>query len=284
MNRFTRYTSALACFWQAASVPTRVRCRNHSRDCYGSERRDVAADSDNQKPGLGASRAFQTDSAATIFQSHSPRHVQRFCDSPGFKITNIADLAVTVNTETRADFAMQVGTVSENVSVQAVAPLLQSIPRLWEPPSKPDHPRIATERAELLRPCGAHSGRNEGKRRQQRNGQPGRFRSAVSGIRQRSPLSTGRTSRYANVNNPAIALSLDAIQEFKVQVNFMDASYGHGAASIELITSIAGSPEFTKFRETAEAHPIEKTGRELRKLMSWVKSHDSDYVEGSSAR
>ena len=27
-----------------------------------------------------------------------------------------------------------------------------------------------------------------------------------------------------------------------------------------------------------------QTGRELRKLMAWVKSHDSDYVEGSSAR
>jgi ketol-acid reductoisomerase len=46
----------------------------------------------------------------------------------------------------------------------------------------------------------------------------------------------------------------------------------------------AGAPEFKKFREQAEAHPIEKTGRELRKLMAWVKSHDSDYVEGSSAR
>jgi ketol-acid reductoisomerase len=46
----------------------------------------------------------------------------------------------------------------------------------------------------------------------------------------------------------------------------------------------AGAPEFKKFREQAEQHPIEKTGRELRKLMAWVKSHDSDYVEGSSAR
>jgi ketol-acid reductoisomerase len=46
----------------------------------------------------------------------------------------------------------------------------------------------------------------------------------------------------------------------------------------------AGSPEFTKFREQAEQHPIEKTGRELRKLMAWVKSHDSDYTEGTSAR
>ncbi len=59
----------------------------------------------------------------------------------------------------------------------------------------------------------------------------------------------------------------------------------NGAFAERFITDMDnGSPEFTKFRETAEAHPIEKTGRELRKLMSWVKSHDSDYVEGSSAR
>ena len=45
-----------------------------------------------------------------------------------------------------------------------------------------------------------------------------------------------------------------------------------------------GQPEFTTFREQGESHPIEKTGRELRKLMAWVKSHDSDYTEGSSAR
>jgi ketol-acid reductoisomerase len=46
----------------------------------------------------------------------------------------------------------------------------------------------------------------------------------------------------------------------------------------------AGAPEFKKFRETAEQHPIEKVGRELRELMAWVKSHDDDYVEGSAAR
>jgi ketol-acid reductoisomerase len=46
----------------------------------------------------------------------------------------------------------------------------------------------------------------------------------------------------------------------------------------------AGSPEFKAFREKGEQHPIEQTGRELRKLMAWVKSHDSDYVEGTSAR
>ncbi len=46
----------------------------------------------------------------------------------------------------------------------------------------------------------------------------------------------------------------------------------------------AGAPEFKKLRAQGEAHPIEATGRELRGLMAWVKSHDDDYVEGTAAR
>ncbi|SDL56712.1 ketol-acid reductoisomerase [Tessaracoccus oleiagri] len=45
----------------------------------------------------------------------------------------------------------------------------------------------------------------------------------------------------------------------------------------------AGAPEFKRLRAEGEAHPIEATGRELRKLMSWVKS-DDDYTEGTAAR
>ncbi|HEX2857826.1 MAG TPA: ketol-acid reductoisomerase [Propionibacteriaceae bacterium] len=46
----------------------------------------------------------------------------------------------------------------------------------------------------------------------------------------------------------------------------------------------AGAPEFKRLRAEGEQHPIEATGRELRKLMSWVKSSDSDYVEGTAER
>jgi ketol-acid reductoisomerase len=46
----------------------------------------------------------------------------------------------------------------------------------------------------------------------------------------------------------------------------------------------AGAPEFKALRAEGESHPIEATGRELRKLMSWVKTSDSDYVEGTAAR
>ncbi len=46
----------------------------------------------------------------------------------------------------------------------------------------------------------------------------------------------------------------------------------------------AGAPEFKALRAAGEQHPIEATGRELRKLMSWVKSSDDDYTEGTAAR
>ncbi|PID55396.1 MAG: ketol-acid reductoisomerase [Micrococcales bacterium] len=45
----------------------------------------------------------------------------------------------------------------------------------------------------------------------------------------------------------------------------------------------AGAPEFKRLRAQAEQHPIEATGRELRKLMAWVSS-DDDYTEGTAAR
>ena len=46
-----------------------------------------------------------------------------------------------------------------------------------------------------------------------------------------------------------------------------------------------GAPEFKALRAKGEAHPIEQTGRELRKMFSWIKSSNKDdYQEGKAAR
>jgi len=47
---------------------------------------------------------------------------------------------------------------------------------------------------------------------------------------------------------------------------------------------LSGKSEFLELRAKAEQHPIEKVGRELRGLMSWVDTTDDDYVEGTAAR
>jgi ketol-acid reductoisomerase len=47
----------------------------------------------------------------------------------------------------------------------------------------------------------------------------------------------------------------------------------------------AGAPEFKALRAKGESHPIEEVGRNLRKMMSWVKAaNKDDYKEGSAAR
>ena len=46
----------------------------------------------------------------------------------------------------------------------------------------------------------------------------------------------------------------------------------------------AGAPEFKELRAKGAEHSIEGVGKDLRGMMAWVKSHDSDYVEGSAAR
>jgi ketol-acid reductoisomerase len=47
----------------------------------------------------------------------------------------------------------------------------------------------------------------------------------------------------------------------------------------------AGAPEFKSLRAKGEQHPIEEVGRNLRKMMSWVKAaNKDDYKEGSAAR
>ena len=47
----------------------------------------------------------------------------------------------------------------------------------------------------------------------------------------------------------------------------------------------AGAPEFKALRAKGEQHPIEATGRDLRRLMAWVKTDDdADYTEGTATR
>jgi len=46
----------------------------------------------------------------------------------------------------------------------------------------------------------------------------------------------------------------------------------------------AGAPEFLALRKKGEEHPIEATGRELRKLFAWNAANVDDYVDGEVAR
>jgi ketol-acid reductoisomerase len=93
--------------------------------------------------------------------------------------------------------------------------------------------------------------------------------------------SVSDTAEYGDyVSGPRI---VDASVKQRMVETLADIKSGAFAARF-IADQDAGAPEFTAARAKAEQHPIEATGRELRKLMSWVKSADDDYTEGTAAR
>jgi ketol-acid reductoisomerase len=93
--------------------------------------------------------------------------------------------------------------------------------------------------------------------------------------------SVSDTAEYGDyVSGPRV---IDARVKENMQAVLEDVKNGSFAQRF-IDDQDAGAPEFTALRAKGEQHPIEATGRELRKLMSWVKSHDSDYVEGTATR
>ena len=93
--------------------------------------------------------------------------------------------------------------------------------------------------------------------------------------------SVSDTAEYGDyVSGPRI---IDASVKQRMQQVLAEIQDGAFAARF-IADQDAGAPEFKRLRAEGEAHPIEGTGRELRRLMAWVKSSDSDYVEGTAAR
>ncbi len=89
------------------------------------------------------------------------------------------------------------------------------------------------------------------------------------------------TAEYGDyVSGPRV---IDAHVKENMKAVLADIQSGAFAARF-IADQDAGAPEFKALRAQAESHPIEETGRELRKLMSWVKTSDSDYTEGTAAR
>jgi ketol-acid reductoisomerase len=93
--------------------------------------------------------------------------------------------------------------------------------------------------------------------------------------------SVSDTAEYGDyVSGPRV---IDAAVKARMQDVLSDIRSGAFAARF-IADQDAGAPEFKALRAKAEQHPIEETGKELRKLMAWVKGHDDDYVEGTAAR
>ncbi len=93
--------------------------------------------------------------------------------------------------------------------------------------------------------------------------------------------SVSDTAEYGDyVSGPRV---IDASVKARMKDVLTDIQTGAFAARF-IADQDAGAPEFKALRLQGETHQIEATGRQLRGLMAWVKSHDDDYTEGHAAR
>ena len=156
--------------------------------------------------------------------------------APSFRTAAVSNVVLTVNTQVRADITMQLGSVNETVEVADITPQLQTntavMGSVIDNRTMLELPLNARNFFDLvaltpgaLKTSGTSSVMDE------RSIEIGGVRNTSTGA-----MLDGVDFTVINQNNPGIALSLDALAEFKVQANFMDASYGHGAAGIDMVT------------------------------------------------
>ena len=93
--------------------------------------------------------------------------------------------------------------------------------------------------------------------------------------------SVSDTAEYGDyISGPRV---IDPSVKANMQAVLVDIKNGSFAARF-IADQDAGAPEFKALRAKGEAHIIESVGRELRKLMSWVRAEKDDYTEGTAAR
>src|SRR6266568_5682582 len=187
--------------------------------------------------GTNESRTFTTDAeGAYRFNALQNGTYTITVTAPSFKAATVSNVVLAVNTQVRADVTMQLGSINEKVEVGDTTPQLQTNTAVMGtvidnrtmlelPLNARNFFDLAALTPGALKTSGTSSVMDE------RSIEIGGVRNTSTGANL-----DGTDFTVINKNNPAIALSLDALSEFKVMSNFMDASYGHGAAGIDMVS------------------------------------------------
>jgi hypothetical protein len=193
----------------------------------------------------GETRTFTTDAFGNYQFTALPAGTYTItAKKESFKSATVPNVVLRVNTQTRVDITMELGAVTETVEVLATTPQLQTntaaMGTVVDNRTMLELPLNARNFFDLVALTPGAIKTVSGSSVMDQRG------IEIGGTRVNQSTNTqldGVDFNVVNVFNPAIALSLDTLSEFKVRTNFMDASYGHGAAGIDLVTK-SGSNEF----------------------------------------
>ena len=201
--------------------------------------------------GTQFSRTVTADSTGSyVFAALLPGEYRVVASAPGFTKQEITDIVLEVAQTLREDIRFTLGATTQEVTVRATASHLEgqtsSVGQVINEQRVENLPLNGRNFMQLAQ-IGSGVAPAYTARSATITNQSGRSDLAVhvSGGRgdSNSYLIDGVESRSMWFNSPSILLSVDQIQEFKVQKNMFDARYGQGSGIVRLVTK-SGSNSF----------------------------------------
>ena len=190
-----------------------------------------------------------TEAGAYTFPSIAPGFYRLRAELPGFKAAASEPFEVQVQQVVRLDVVLQVGQISETIDVAATADLLQSetaaIGAVVENKIITELPLNGRQYLNLvglapnvntLSPSAGQAGSRQGGDRASQSISTGGQRImfdyyTLDGVNNTDP----------NFNTYIVLPSIDAIQEFKVQIGVYPAEFGHQSTQINVLTKSGGN-------------------------------------------
>ena len=201
----------------------------------------------NQSTGI-ARTAVTDGGGAFVFPQLAPGTYTLSTSANGFKKYEASGLVVLVNQTLRSDVQLTVGDVAEQVRVEAsglrVESETSSLGQVIEQKNIVDLPLNGRNFMQLANLSAGVAPAYNARSATIAN-QSGRTDMAVhiSGGRgdTNSYLVDGVETRSSWFNSPSVMLSVDAIQEFKIDRNLFSAEYGQGSGVVSLVSRSGGT-------------------------------------------
>ena len=193
----------------------------------------------------GVEKSVQTTSTGDYTVPYlQPGTYRVSVEAPGFQKEVVSDITLVVAQEARINLALKPGAVSQTVEVQGSAVTLDTdssaVSQLVSDKQVADLPLNGRNFQQLLF-IGAGAVQTGGEQASFRQGEGAAI--SINGSRPESNnyLIDGMLNTDQAVNTPAVVLSVDAIQEFKVLSETYSAQYGFGANQISIVSKGGGN-------------------------------------------
>jgi hypothetical protein len=232
----------------AVLAQTSGQISGHVTDSTGAAIPQVAITLTDTATG-GIRSTFSTSAGDYEFPDVQPGNYKLQATHPSFKTDTIENVELQVQQSLRQDFALQVGQVTESVTVEASAALLQSDnPTLGTVVPTQTVSQMPLNSRNYLSLVAVSANTNtlstaQGQAGSREGGQRSTEAISVGGQRIMYDHYTidGINNTDVDFNSFVVQPTVDAIQEMKVQTGVYPAQYGYNATQVNVVTKSGGN-------------------------------------------